>query len=502
LKPGKADSPAFPLEWEHGVEKGISVIGLGPGDANLLTREAWDALSGATELYVRTALHPVVDALPDQLEIKSFDSFYEELDSFEAVYAAIVDRLVELAGKSSPILYGVPGDPTVGEATVAALRSQAEEHGIAFRVIHGVSFCEPCLNLLGLDALDGLYIADALELAARHHPMFHPDSPALIGQLYDRMVAADVKLTLMNQYPDEHRVVLLHESGTANTSVEELLLHQIDQSERIGSLTSLFIPALEKSSAVESFQETVARLRAPGGCPWDREQTHQSLRPHLMEEAYEVLNALDNEDMPSLCEELGDLLLQIILHAQIATEAGTFTMADVVAHVQEKIIRRHPHVFAGLDVEDVDQVLHNWESLKAAEREEHEEDKGLLDGIPQNFPALSQAAEIQERVVRVGFDWPDIAGVIDKVQEEMQEVAQAETLAEQTGEIGDLLFAVVNYARWLDVDPEAALREANLRFRKRFRQVERDTTNQELDLREMTLEELESLWEAAKSKGE
>jgi tetrapyrrole methylase family protein/MazG family protein len=484
------------------VDNGITVVGLGPGDANLLTREAWSLLSQAAEVYLRTGLHPVVEALPSQLKINTFDSLYDELDSFEAVYASIVDRLLKLAVHSDAVLYGVPGDPTVGEATVAALRSRAQESEIPLHIVHGLSFCEPCLHLLGVDALDGLFIADALELAVRHHPMFPPDSPALIGQLYDRMVAADVKLTLMNQYPDEHRVVLLHESGTSKANLEELPLHRIDQSERIGSLTTLFVPALEKSSAFESFQETVAHLRAPGGCPWDREQTHLSLRPHLMEEAYETLNALDNEDMLSLQEELGDLLLQIILHAQIATEAGTFTMADVVAHVQEKIIRRHPHVFAGLDVDDVDQVLHNWESIKTAERKENAQDKGLLDGVPLNFPALSQAAEIQARVVRVGFDWPDIGGVKAKIEEELQEVQQAATATEQAGEIGDLLFAVVNYARWIDVDPEAALREANLRFRKRFRQIEREASKQGRTLSEMTLEEMDSLWEAAKSKEE
>ncbi len=482
------------------MEKGIIVVGLGPGDPRLLTREAWNVLSEASEVYLRTGLHPIVEALPAHLEVHTFDSLYEKLESFEAVYTAIVDRLTELAASSDLVLYGVPGDPTVGEATVVALRGRAQELGIALRIVHGVSFCEPCLNLLGVDALDGLFIADALELAARHHPKFHPDSPALVGQLYDRMVAADVKLTLMNQYPDEHRVILLHESGTSGASVEELPLHRIDQSEQIGSLTALFVPALEKTSAFENFQETIAHLRAPDGCPWDREQTHRSLRPHLMEEAYETLSALDNEDEAALREELGDLLLQVILHAQIATEAGTFTMADVVAHVQEKIVHRHPHVFAGLDVEGVDQVLQNWESLKAAERKEHQQDKGLLDGIPQNFPALSQAAEIQSRVVRVGFDWSDLAGVEGKVQEEMQEVAQAATPAERVGEIGDLLFAVVNYARWLEVDAEAALREANLRFRRRFRQLEREASRQGRELSDMTLEEMDSLWEVAKSK--
>ncbi|HEY43315.1 MAG TPA: nucleoside triphosphate pyrophosphohydrolase [Anaerolineae bacterium] len=476
----------------------ITVVGLGSGDPKLITREAWEVLSDAREVYLRTGDHPGVTGLPRGLKVKTFDHLYQELDDFEAVYQAIVAKLIELADRPEGVVYAVPGDPTAGEATVLALKQEADEVGLSMRVVHGVSFIETCLAMIGIDALDGLHIADALALAGGHHPSFSPDSPVLIGQLYSSMVAADVKLTLMNQYPEDHPVKLIHAAGTPRAEIETLLLHEIDRSLKIGSLTTLYVPELPIKSAFESFQETVAHLRAPDGCPWDRKQTHKTLRTHLLEESYETLQAIDADEMAALREELGDLLLQIVLHAQIATEQGEFTMADVIASIQEKIVRRHPHVFGGVRVADVEHVLHNWETLKAAEREHEGEGKGLLDGVPLGLPALSQAAEIQERVKRVGFDWPEMEGVLAKVIEELEEVGQATEPVTQTAEMGDLLFAVVNYARWLGVDPEAALREANLRFRHRFGKLEMAAKAEGRELTGMSLEEMDTLWEAAK----
>jgi tetrapyrrole methylase family protein/MazG family protein len=363
-----------------------------------------------------------------------------------------------------------------------------------------VSFVEPCLAEIGLDALEGLAIADALELAARHHPMFHPDMPALIGQLYSREIAADVKLTLMNQYPDEHLVTLIHSAGTPSVRSTTMALHEIDRDEDIGAVTALYVPALPRVSSFEGFQETVAHLRAPDGCPWDRQQTHQSLREHLLEEAYEALEALDEDNADSLREELGDLLLQIVLQVQIATEAGEFKMADVIGSINEKILRRHPHVFGDLKVEEVRQVLHNWEALKAEEREEKGNGEGLLDGVPLGLPSLAQAAEIQARVARVGFDWPELEGVLAKIQEELAEAEEARRPEEIEGEVGDLLFAVVNYARWKQIDPEAALRMANRRFRNRFGKLEQKARVLGTPPEGLGLKGLDALWEAAKEE--
>ena len=480
----------------------ITIIGLGPGDPELLTRQAWQALSQAEEVYLRTGRHPVSSHIPDTLQVHTFDDLYDELPDFESVYASIVERLLELAARPQGVLYAVPGDPMVGEATVQQLLAQARVHDLNVDIVHGVSFVEPCLALVGTDALDGLHVADALELAALHHPPFPPDAPALVGQLYSPLVASDVKLALLNQYPPHHEVHLLHDAGTPQGKVEKLQLQELDRKKTIGGTTALFVPVLEEASAFESFQETVAHLRAPDGCPWDREQTPRSLRMHLLEETYEALQALDEGDRNALREELGDLLLQIVLQAQIATEAGEFTMADVIASVNRKIVNRHPHVFEGLDVDDVAHVLHNWESLKAEEREQAGAGEGILDGVPKALPALAQALEIQSRVARVGFDWPDIEGVLVKVGEEIAELQSAEDEEARADELGDLLFAVVNYARWLNVEPEAALRKANRRFHGRFAKLEEAARASGQNLPDLTLEELDSLWEAAKEQGE
>lgn len=476
----------------------IRIIGLGPGDPALLTRRAWDALSQSGEVYFRTGVHPVARALPAAVQVHTFDNEYTDQPDFPSTYRAIVEHVMNLGRRPQGVTYAVPGDPGVGESTTAELRRAASREGLSFEIVPGISFVEPCLALVAWDPLDGLSVADALELAASHHPSFSPDTPALIGQLYSTMVAADVKLTLMNQYPDSHPVTLIHAAGTPEASIETCPLHDIDRSSSIGNTTSLYVPALPRPSALETFQETVAHLRAPDGCPWDREQTPRSLRPHLLEEAFEALQALDAEDSVSLREELGDLLLQIVLQAQIATEAGEFTMADVIAGIDAKIVRRHPHVFGDLRVAGVDQVLHNWEVLKAEERHENGEGHGLLGGVPIGLPALAQALEIQDRVGRVGFDWPDLGGVRAKIAEELVEVEEAPDDGAREAEVGDLLFAVVNYARWLRVDPEAALRETNQRFRARFAAIESKADAAGRRVSEMSLPELDDLWESAK----
>ena len=285
----------------------------------------------------------------------------------------------------------------------------------------------------------------------------------------------------------------------ADELVEEIPLYELDQSLHTGFMSTLYLPARENGRGFEDFQEVIARLRAPDGCPWDQEQTHLSLRSHLLQESYEVLEALDEEDPAHLQEELGDLLLQIVLHAQIAMENGDFNMSDILAGISDKIVRRHPHVFKQLEVNGIDEVLTNWEQIKAEERKKKgEERKSMLDGLPAALPALSQADEIQRRAKRVGFDWQTIEPVVAKIHEELQELKEAETDEERQSEAGDVLFAVVNLIRWLDVDPEMALRETNNRFRKRFAYLEDSAVKKGKHLEEMSFEELDALWEEAK----
>jgi tetrapyrrole methylase family protein/MazG family protein len=303
----------------------------------------------------------------------------------------------------------------------------------------------------------------------------------------------------MNLYPDEHPVKLVHGAGTDELVIEEIPLYEIDRSTHIGLLTSLYLPALEAYSSFETLQEIAAHLRAPEGCPWDQKQTLQSMRPHLMEEAYELLAAIDADDPTKVREELGDLLLVITMLMQIASEDCNLNSAAVFPAIIQKLIHRHPHVFADLDVDGEETVLQNWEKLKAEERELNgETDKYLLDGVSIALPALTQAQEYQGRAARVGFDWCEIEGVIDKVCEEVDEFRDADGDEDRTTELGDLFFALVNLARWNKIDAESALREANIRFRDRFGFIEKAVLKQGKEMSEMSLDELDALWDAAK----
>ena len=478
----------------------IKIIGLGPGDPALLTRQAWDILSSASEIYVRTARHPTIEGLPASVKVHSFDHVYEQVQQFAEVYAQVADEILRLGGLGD-VIYGVPGHPLVGESTVTILLQRAPEFGLAVELVDGLSFIEPVLTALRLDALDGVQIVDALDVAAAHHPPIDPDKPALLAQLYNRPVAGDVKLTLLNQYPPEHEVALVQAAGTVYQQVIRLPLVEIDRRDDLAHLTTLYIPPLPQSGGYSTFQETIAYLRAPEGCPWDRQQTHQTLRRHLLEETYEVLEALDEGDPEALREELGDLLLQVVLQTQIAVDEEEFRMPDVIAGIDAKLKRRHPHVFGDVKVSGAEDVTRNWELIKKAEKEaagKAEERKSALDGIPRGLPALAEAEAIGGKAARQNFDWRSIDGVLEKVVEEVHELQNVADEIEREAEFGDVLFALANVARWLKVDPEAALRTANHKFRARFREVERLAREQNRSLSELDDRELDDLWNTAK----
>ena len=476
----------------------ITIVGLGPGDPELLTRRAWRILSEASEVYFRTARHPGIESLPIRSS-HDFDNLYDQASDFDSLYKQIAEEILRLGARPEGVTYAVPGHPLVGETTVTHILTLAKAQSVPVTIIDGLSFIEPMLGTIRIDALDGLQLQDAVDVTRMHHPQLNPDVPAILAQVYSRAVASDVKLTLTNQYPDEHPVILIHGAGTPDASLEPIALYELDHSQRIDHLTSLYVPALPKAGSFERFQETIAHLRAPEGCPWDRKQTHLSLRQYLIEEAYEVLDALDAEDMDALCEELGDLLLQIVLHSQIAVEEGEFRMTDIIEHVNSKMIKRHPHVWGDVKVKDADEVVTNWEALKKQQRAASGEDgkqKSLLDGVPRALPALGQAQSYQERAARVGFDWSKVQDVAATLQEEIAEFQAADSDDERLKELGDVLFSVVNLARWYEVDPEAALRETNRKFARRFRYVEQHA---ERDLKAMSPEEMDNLWKAAKT---
>ncbi len=422
----------------------ITIVGLGPGDPGLLTKAAWDLLHAADELYVRTEQHPTLAALPASLAIHSFDAIYTSAEDFAAVYRQIAEQVIDLGSRPQGVIYAVPGDPAVGEATTWLIRDLAAARGLAVRVLSGVSFVEPACLALGIDPLerDGLQIVDAMVAAASHAPPFDSSRPALLAQCYSRSLASDVKLTLLHSFDDQHPVTVLSAAGTAQQALRVVPLFELDRSADFDHLTTLYVPPAGPYGAYSRLQEIVAHLRAPNGCPWDREQTLQTLRTDVLEELFELLEALDRDDDEQISEELGDGALALAMLAQIAAEEERFRWPQVMEEVCEKLIRRHPHVFGDVAVSGVDEVLANWarikeEEGKGKEGNEGKQGKGVLDSVPRALPALALANKYQSRLGRAGIT-PDLTG------------ADAFGLA---------LWELVAAARAAEVDAETALRE-------------------------------------------
>ena len=479
--------------------EGIIIVGLGPGNPNQLTLEAWEIINQAQEIYLRTEHHPTIEKIPSTTTLHSFDHIYENANSFSSVYEQITAKIIKLAQQKEYVVYAVPGHPFVAEEAAVRIANQAQEKKIPCRIVEGLSFLEPIFTALKTDPFPETMITDAITLQTMHHPSFPPDRPALIGQVYSPQVASDLKINLMAVYPDEFPVTLIHAAGTNQEIIEQLKLYEIDRSEHIGLLTSLYLPALADNTSMEMFQNMIAHLRAPEGCPWDKKQTHQTLRRNLLEEAYEVLEAIDEDNPEKMAEELGDLLLQIVLHAQIGVEYGEFAMTDIINGIYSKLHRRHPHVF-GDDAhsEDSDAVLEKWEQIKAEERKNKpQKEKGILDGVSKLLPALSLAEIYMTRASKVGFKWSDIKQVEAKVQEEFDEFENASQEFKKE-EFGDILFALVNLARWHSIDPEVALRDACQKFSNRFETLEGQARKEGVEITDFSIDKMLDLWQKAK----
>ncbi|MEK8133015.1 nucleoside triphosphate pyrophosphohydrolase [Paenibacillus filicis] len=491
----------------------ITVIGLGTGDETQLTLGAWRKLEAAGNrggaLFLRTREHPVVSMLDHHsIRYESFDAVYEANDQFENVYETIADRLIAKAQQSEAgeILYAVPGHPMVAERTVQLLRERCAAEGILLTLLGGESFLDQAFLRLGFDPIEGFQLLDGTALSAYS---LNPHLHTLIGQVYDTFTASDVKLTLMELYPDDYPVTVGHALGVAGEErVREVPLYELDRVEGFGNLSLVWVPRTESESVrkrtFSRLHEIVEILRSPEGCPWDREQTHQSLRRNLIEEAYEVLETIDEDDPDHLREELGDLLLQVMLHAQIEADEGSFTVFDVIAELNEKLIRRHPHVFGTQQAEDADEALSNWQQIKEEEKRRKgidPEEQPVLSGVPRDLPGLLKAYKLQKKAAGVGFDWKTLEEVLPVVESELEEVKDAILhlgRAEQQEELGDLLFAVVNLARFLKVEPEEAMADANRKFSRRFGYIEKSLREQGKKWESTSLQEMEELWQEAK----
>lgn len=478
----------------------ITLIGLGPDGGEGMSVAARDALRAATRPYLRTARHPAaVDLACLGIDFEAFDDLYESAETFDAVYDAIADRLLTEAARGD-VAYAVPGHPLVAEESVRRLLARARAAGVLVRVAGSASFLEAALGALGVVVADGLLVLDALALPATRP---RPDLPTLLYQVYDRDIASAAKLALMEEYPDDWEVRVVRQAGVRGAeAVETVALHRLDRVE-VDHLTAVYVPALPPERRRPGFDDLVkvmARLRGEGGCPWDREQDHRTLTRYLVEESYEAIEAIEEDDLDALREELGDVLLQVVFHAQIEAEVGTWTARDVIGGIVEKLVRRHPHVFGEVGVSGADEVLRNWETIKRAEKGAGWRES-VLDGVPAGMPALMRALEISKRVVKVGFEWERFEDVLAKMEEETYELRQAVAQGDRAAvaaEVGDLLFTLVNVARWQRVDPEEALRDMVRRFSARFRHLEERAREQGRALTDMSLADLDALWDEAK----
>ena len=482
----------------------IVVVGLGPGGAEHVTVETLAAIERIPERFLRTSRHPsaMLVARPT-----TFDDLYDTADTFDDVYVEITDRLIAAADDRGEILYAVPGSPLVLERTVRYLRERCASvaTGVELEILPAMSFLDVAYARLGIDPVEaGVRLVDGHDFAVA---AAGERGPLLVAHTHANWVLSDIKLAVDGATGDEP-VTILQALGTPDERIVATTWAELDRTVEADHLTSVWIPELASPVGAEyvRFHQLARTLREQ--CPWDIEQTHESLIPYLLEETYEVvdaLQALDADDPTTdddLIEELGDLLYQIEFHATIAEQEGRFTIADVAAGVHDKLVRRHPHVFGTVDVGAgagaVDQVLANWDDIKRDEKQR----TSIFEGIPRSMPSLGYAAKVGRKASKVGFDWPDVAGAFEKITEEARELHDAIDGAqpdEQRDELGDLLFAVVNVARHLDIDPELALRAATDKFRARFETVEQLAADRSLDLRTSDLATLDALWDEAKN---
>ena len=506
----------------------ITIVGLGPGAAGNLSLETMGLLKSDAQVILRTAVHPTVAELEkENVKFTSCDSFYEEGANFEEVYGRVVQRVLA-AAMEGDVVYAVPGSPLVAERTVVMLREQAKEFNIPLVIKPAMSFLDLAYVDLGIDPIAGLRIIDAQDFEAVADAGKYP---LMITQVYSQLVASDLKIALMENLDDDYEISFLRNLGSPDEECRPVKLFELDRQPHIDHLTSAYIPPLpampegllefgEDEDEVEVFSaeedlvdtssyadvdvqplvDVIRTLREPGGCPWDIEQTHQSIRSNFIEEVYEYIEAVDNEDIAGMREELGDVLMQVVFHARMAEEAGNFDLQEVIDEVVDKLIRRHPHVFGDTEVSGSAEVLVNWDAIKKQEKTER---KSALDGIAQGLPALLRAYKIQSKAAKVGFDWQDIEPVWAKVQEELGEFQEALASGDKVAaekELGDVLFAIVNYARHHKIEPEVALEGTNNRFTSRFLFVEEQVHNSGKNWQDFTLDELDKFWDEAKKQ--
>lgn len=486
----------------------ITIVGLGPGPSEDLTARAQTTLACGATVLLRTARCGAAQWLSEQgIAFTALDSLYEQAEDFDQLATLIAQAVLDAAQQGGQAIYATPGSGDAQDATVQALCALCQAQGITLACVPGLALSAPAAaqavsagdpgRAFAKDALLTVSAAQAADLLVDTH------FPLIVTEIDTRIAASGVKLSLLRIYPPEHPILYVQAKNGA-TIAQTLALVDIDrQADTCYDHTASFYctaPQTPYRQDVQALQGIMRKLRAPGGCPWDREQTHQSIRLNLIEEAYEVLDAIDRSDVDALCEELGDVLLQVIFHAAMAAEQGDFDLLDVTDGICRKLIHRHPHVFGQTKVSGSEQVLANWDSIKREEKHQESFTQTLRD-VPRVFPALLRSQKVQKRAKRAGMDFSTAAQAFEKLTEEVQEVRQALEAGDQDlpMELGDLLFAAVNVVRLSHQDAEDVLNLAVDKFIGRFAGVEDLALSRGLEMQNMPLEQLDLLWNEVKA---
>lgn len=478
----------------------IEVLGLGAGDIEQLPLGIYRKLiSSKKPIYVRTLEHPVIATLANEgVQFISFDNLYKKATDFQVVYEQITDTLLQRV-KNESLIYAVPGHPMLAEKTVQLLLQQTEYE---VTVLGGQSYLDDLFTSLKIDPIDGFQFIDGTSFERRQ---LDYRSHLIFCQVYDQFIASDVKIALLEDLPPHYPVTIIDAAGSERERIETVALETLDHSFIQSNLTSVYVPPVQSYELNHHFyrlKEVIQTLRGPNGCPWDRKQTHESLREYALEEVYELIEAIHLEDDELIVEELGDLLLQVMLHSQIGEDAGYFTIDDVIGTLTNKMIYRHPHVFGDNMIESMSDLTKKWEQLKQKESGKKDR-KSILDGIPKQMPALLKSYSIQKKASKVGFTWKNVNDVWRKLLEELEEVKEAieaDDKVEIEKEFGDVFFVLVNLARYYHIHPEIALNRANEKFMLRFSYIEKKLSEQGKSIAHVSLDEMDTYWDEAKRK--
>lgn len=482
----------------------LSIVGLGPGSSDNITVGAIERMAKADRVMLRTCKHPVVQYLKSHgIVFDTFDDIYDKSDTFEEVYETIAQKIVDMARKFQHVVYAVPGHPYVAEKSVEFILKFCEGYtDINVELVSAMSFIDVIISELKIDPVYGLKIIDGLSLDKEK-----PDKRCgnIITQIYSRIAAAEIKLKLMEIYGDDYEVTMIKRAGIpGEQKIETMPLYMIDRIEWIDYLTSLYIPPvkaiIQNRYDIDDLIDIMSVLRSENGCPWDREQNHRTLEKYLLEECYEVIDAVEQNSDEKILEELGDVLLQVVFHSQIAKEKGAFNFSDVVDSECRKMILRHPHIFGDENIKTSSGVLKRWDEIKKQEKGiiSHTD---VLKEVPRYMPALMRGYKVQEKAAKVGFDWDKVEDALSKVHEELDELKEVykgnnkERISE---ELGDLIFAAVNVARFLNVEPENAVHKTIEKFIKRFEYIEKTAAKNGQNMEDMSLDDMDKLWNEAK----